>query len=162
MKRLSFLGAVLIVASFLISSSQAASNPKSSVSGNLVFLGSSDAPGVVAQERLKACMQQMAQEMMVADKAMPLILVVHVSNSAGEALGATQSAVRRNSGPLGSDVYYELWLVGPVGPRDYVAGMETILELHFGLQYSDPERTKMMARVLRYVQATVSANAYGE
>lgn len=157
---------IAVVAAFILISfvpAHAADTPalRASVSGSLVFVGSSDAPGAMEQDRLKTCLQRLAQEMKVADKPMPRILVLHVSKPVAAAVELAGSTVRSNTG-RGGGAYYELWLVGKVTPDQYLEAMTTILETHFKLHYADTERKQLMTRVLRYLQMTVSAKAYGE
>ena len=158
MKPALYLFAILILGLGSLCS-QAATPP--SVSGTLVFLGSSDAPGAVAPDRLQRCLQHLAQELKVEDKEMPQIVVFHVSQRVGEAMGLKGSTVRRNTGQ-GAGPYFEVWLVGRFGPADYVVALESVLEDHFDLQNPQPERMKIMSRVLRYERSTVDVKAYGQ
>lgn len=158
MKRFLYVVIVLILLLFAVSS-QAGSQPV--VSGTLVFLGSSDAPGSVTAERLQRCLRHLAEALKVEDKVMPSIVVFQVSQRVAKAMGLKPVTVRRNTGQ-GGGPYFELWLVGQVTPADYVPALESILEYNFGLQNAEPERVKLIARVLRYELSTVDAKAYGE
>lgn len=130
------------------------------ISDNVVFLESPDAKGNFQRERINACLNQLVREMDLKDKHLPTIVVMHVSDKVGRAVGVEHTSLRRNSERGGSDGYYEFWIVGQGQPVEYVLAVEKILEHHFHLNWSDEHRKGVMVRVMRYLNNTV--NAYGQ
>jgi hypothetical protein len=129
-----------------------------SIDSHLAVLSSPDAPGTLAKERIGTCLQQLLRQWKLSDKALPNIVVYHVSETAASAAYVNeQVAVRKNRATSPGESYFEIWLVGEPNIRAYVLALENVLESHFALTISDDERNAVMARVTRMQDATVSA-----
>jgi hypothetical protein len=102
----------------------------------------------------------LVRELGLEGKDLPRIMVVHVSKNAGKAAGVPANRVRRNSAGDLSDVYYEFWIVGPSNAAAYAISLETVLESEFELKLTAAERDQVLARVVRALDATVSAKSF--
>jgi hypothetical protein len=151
------LAAVLFLL-VLISSAVTAQTDLNASAANLFFL---ESPQLKALERQKiaSCENLLVREMNLAGRELPRVLVLHVSEDTGKAL-KLQTSIRRNSDKDRNDVYYEFWIVGPGRAGDYAVAMQALLQEHFGLRMTDAERKEIVLRVVRILNATVSA--YGQ
>jgi hypothetical protein len=125
---------------------------------NLYFVEAPDARGL-EQQKIASCENLLLREMNLAGRELPRVLVLHVSESTGKAL-KVRTSIRRNHSQDQTDVYYEFWIVGQGRAVDYAVAMEELLRQHFQLQMSDAERKEVLTRVVRILNATVSA--YGQ
>lgn len=126
------------------------------ISTNLVLVRSSDAPPGVSKAQVVHCTRQLVHAMNVDGTDLPHILVLNVSKDVAHAAGVRKMSVRRNTGSDGAP-YFELWIVGDTTLSDYIATMGTILERHFGLNYTKEQRKQVLHRAVRYLAATVEA-----
>ncbi len=129
---------------------------------NIIVVKSVDAPGDVVPDRISECLTGLAKRLNVDVKALPYILVLHVSKGAAAAAGLKDNAIRHNNSNLGEDSdYYEMWIVGEPKVNDYVLAAENILEHHFKLKVSDVERSNIMKHVRAEMNATVDVQDLG-
>jgi hypothetical protein len=149
---------VLVLLVLLGSSAVFAADNFNRSAGNLVFVESSDAKGVEKQ-KIASCVGLLVREMNLGGRDLPRVLVLHVSENAAKAL-EVHSSIRRNSSKDQGDVYYEFWVVGKARAIDYTVAMQALLQEHFQLQMTEAERKQVVARVVRILNATVSA--YGQ
>jgi hypothetical protein len=152
-KRSVAITAFILLACFAMS----AAPPLVAVSGNLVFLESPDVKGKLPKSKLARSMAELVRALKLPLKTLPRVLVLHVSSEAGKAVGVQSCSLRHNSGQI-ADPYYELWIVGDANAGDYTAAFEQVLERHFELPMTDAERNKVIAQVVRYLDATIDAH----
>jgi hypothetical protein len=126
----------------------------------VIFLESSSAGRTLPADKLEDCVRLLAHEMRVDSKSLPAILVVHMSAREGERAGLKKMSAKLlvNSDPEKSiHPFYELWLAGDVNTHDYVFSMYHLLAHHFGVDEPEKQQEETIARVVRYLDATVSA-----
>lgn len=152
-KRFAVITALILLACFAAS----AVPPPEAVAGNLVFVESPDVRGKLPKNKLAGSMAELVRALKLPVKTLPRVLVLHVSSQAGEAVGVQSCALRHNSGQI-ADPYYELWIVGDANTGEYTAAFEQVLERHFKLPMTDTERDKVIARVMRFLNATIDAH----
>ena len=123
---------------------------------DMTIVESPDAPGKLPVTTLQHCMLQLAREWNLPLKNLPRILVLHVSQKYAKPFVESELVIRRNSGPQMGE-YYEVWIVGRPG-RNYVLGLENVLEHHFRMKPSEGERAKVIARIFVQDDSTVSVS----
>jgi len=123
----------------------------------LAFVPTRKGVEAVDHERMTASLALLLRQMHLSEQDLPHILVIQPTPEVAHATGATQSTVRR-ANPSGGPVYYELWIVGPPKPAEYITGLHLILEEYFSVQISDADRKSDVLRVMRVMDATVSAH----
>ena len=126
------------------------------VSGKLIFLESPDA-GHLESQKVATCFSMLIHELRLEGKDLPTIVVVHVSEKTGKAAGVPASSVRRNLSGGPGNIYYEFWIVGQGNAAVYAVYLEVLLERHFALKLTDTEHADVLRRVVRMLNATVSA-----
>jgi hypothetical protein len=148
------LGGILVLGN---GAAFAAGNGNASAS-NLYFVEAPDARGLEKQ-KIASCENLLVREMNLAGRELPRVLVLHVSESTGKAL-KVRTSIRRNLSKDHGDLYYEFWIVGQAKAPDYAVSLQTLLQEHFQVQMTDAERKEVLTRVVRILNATVSA--YGQ
>lgn len=129
---------------------------------HIIVVKSADAPGDVVPDRISECLNGLAKRLNVDAKALPYILVLHMSKGAAAAAGLKDNAIRHNNSNVGQDNdYYEMWIVGEPKVNDYVTAAENILEHHFKLKISDVDRINIMRHVRAEMNATVDVQDLG-
>ncbi len=127
----------------------------------LAFVDLPEAGGKLDRERARTCLALLLGEFKIANRALPHIVVIHADRKLADAAGVTRTSIRRNTAPAGANVYYELWIVGKPTVGTYAVMLQGIVEQHFALQLTEQDRDRILARVLRYLQNTVSARRGG-
>lgn len=119
------------------------------------LVNSPDAPGQLSNSELSLCLLAIATVLRVEEKALPRILVLHVSEALATEFGVTQPGVIRHNrcGVAEPQQYYEVWIIGTAELSDYAAGFTGILEDWFRLQVSDEER-RIAAEMAAWAAAT--------
>ncbi len=140
-----------------ISSEAAASDAPAKV----IFVESDGAAArTIGQEKIETCVRLLAREMGIDQKALPTILVIHVSPREGARAGLKKTAAKlriNSDAEKSSAPYYELWLAGDVSTYTYVYSLHYLLERHFDRHDDEAQQQRSIARVLLYLDATVSA-----
>ncbi len=115
----------------------------------ITLVSSSDTHGTLSEYQLNSCLRQLAREWDIDAKSLPHIVFFHVSHrTANAAFISKDVAVRKNFGASDSEVYYEVWVVGPWNTQSAVLGLENVLESHFALTMTEAKRKTVMAKVL--------------
>ena len=153
------LVAVVILLVMLSSGVVFAADNWNGSAANLIFVEAPDARGLDKQ-KIASCENLLLREMNLAGRELQRVLVLHVSESAGKALKVVRTSIRRNHAKDQGDLYYEFWIVGQGHTADYAVAMQALLQEHFQLQMTDAERKEVLTRVVRILNATVSA--YGQ
>lgn len=109
--------------------------------------------------QLNTCIREAARIMKVEDQARPQIVVLQLSPPEAKRLGLTQTTLLSNKGKSGPGAFYEVWIVGSYALGDLARGIEMVYELHYGFNYSDVERGKLVKRLAEHLNSTVSVNA---
>ena len=148
------LGGILVLGAGVALAADAANG----AAANLYFVESPDARGLEKQ-KIASCENLLVREMNLGGRELPRVLVLHVSESIGKAL-KVRTSIRRNLSKDHGDLYYEFWIVGQAKPFDYAVSLQTLLQEHFQVQMTDAERKEVLTRVVRILNATVSA--YGQ
>ena len=126
---------------------------------HISLLSSADAEGHLSLERLNSCYLQLAREWAVNSKALPNVVVMHVSKKAARgAMVDKKIDVRHNHGMTAGDGYYELWLVESPKLPDIVVALDNVIEAHFHLTPTEEQRKEVLARALRVQNATISVH----
>jgi hypothetical protein len=157
MTRYSLL-AVIIVVTLLIP--PAATSARPSDLRKVVVIESSDAPNKIDRERLAFLLVQLAREWKIPSERIPNIVVFHISEETGDALRLGNVSVNRNCGRMALPEYYEVWVKGKAKWQTYLPALEVLLESHANLAPTVAERDRVLERVARYTQNTIST--YGE
>src|SRR5512143_136722 len=138
-----------------IASAQVELTPSHEVQHALAFISSPDAAGSVDCNQLRQCFSLLTQRLKLPQQALPHIVVIHASNQVAHAADVHASCVRRNAAR--DSKYYELWIVGPPKPSEYVRLFDTILEQHYNLRLSEEEKRAAGLFVQRLMSNTISA-----
>ncbi len=120
----------------------------------LTLVTSPDAPGKLSVSTLQHCVLQLGREWNLPLDKLPRILVFHLSKRAAKPFMESDVAVRRNTGAETRD-YYEVWIVG-LPEHKYLLALENVLEYHFRIAPLELERAKVLARVARMDESTIS------
>jgi hypothetical protein len=126
----------------------------------LLYVESAAAPRGIQQERLETCLRLLMQDLGLSNQPLPLIAVVHIGEAEARRAGLQNVSVklRLNTDPAAdAQPYYELWLVGEPRTADYTFSLDYLLERHFSLQREPAAQQATVARVVRFLDATVSA-----
>ncbi len=117
---------------------------------DIAVVSSPDAPGQVSAVEFSSCMWNLAAIMKLADRPMPQILVMHVSDAVAARFGVERTGViRHNRSSTATPLsYYEVWLVGAPDLCDYVSVLLGILEDHFLLDISSQERQRAVENAI--------------
>jgi hypothetical protein len=128
---------------------------------NVIYVGSQNSGSGLTQDRLQACVRLLAEEMRIDESALPIILVIHVSPGEAERAGLKKAAakLRINYDPERSTAsYYELWVSGKPTTLEYTYSLSCVLEHFAGVHRSEAEEKEIVARVVRFLDATISAS----
>jgi hypothetical protein len=123
-----------------------------------VVLETSDAPGTLDIQKLSDCLKLTLREMNLDGRALPRIVVYHVSLATGRYLGVETNSNWKSSG--GGHERYEMWIVGKPSTYLYSYMLENILERHFRLQVDEAARSRMVNHVERGLDATVDVRSF--
>lgn len=127
---------------------------------NVIYVESDGMARSIGQEKIANCVRLLQHEMGIDGKTLPTIVVIHVSRREGDRAGLKKVAakLRINSDrELADKPYYELWLAGDTTTYDYVYSLHYLLQQHFALRETEAEQKSTIARVVRWMDATVSA-----
>jgi len=150
-----FLGALVLFVAGLV----AAENKPNGEQPGLTLLSSADAHGELSLDRLRSCLHQLSHEWKQDEKALPKVVVFHVSKQAAQtAMVNKKVEVRRNRSAAQSDVFYEVWLVDAPTIADIVLAIDNVVEDYFQLKPTEDQRNEVMARAARLQNATLSVN----
>jgi hypothetical protein len=128
----------------------------------VVYVESPGAGYGLSQERLEHCLQLLAKEMAIDPDALPMIVVMHVSTADAQRAGFGKPTLKlfANYEPENRNRrFYELWLIGASSTYEYTRALASVLEHHFAFGHHDQELGRIIGRVTRYLDATVSAKA---
>lgn len=129
------------------------------VDDSLAFADVPGAAGKLDRERVRTCLGLLLREMDLAGQNLPHIVVIHADRKLAHAAGVSETSVRRGDPEATSaQPYYELWIVGQPTLVVYTVALHNILEQHFAVSETESERKRIMGRVLRYLQSTVSVH----
>ncbi len=123
-------------------------------------INSTEAKGSVDADRLQECFWLLLQQQGLSDQELPNIVVVHVSRSEAAAAGVRDNVVRWESVNGSPRKYYQLWLIDECDVAHYVVAFQTIITTAFALSTSDQEQDAVRLRVLRTLNATISAKQH--
>jgi hypothetical protein len=116
---------------------------------------SPDAPGHFSLSEFSSCMWSLMILMKLSDRAMPRVLIVHVSDQVAAAFGVGRTCVIRHNrtSEVEPPRYYEVWLVGTPDISNYVMALLAILEDHFVLDISSQDRQRALESAVWAVTA---------
>ena len=150
----------LLALCFVANSSAVAEEPLNFIPNFSTVVSSPDIKEPLTIDRLTVAMNEAAHAMNVQQLARPQIVVLQLSPAEAQKLGLKMTTVLTNHGRRRPEMFYEVWIVGPDGLTDMVRGVETVYEAHYNLKYTDAERGKLVARVLKFVAGTINVKAF--
>ena len=127
---------------------------------SVIYVESGSAGHGLQAEKIENCVRLLIRELGVEGKPLPTIVVVHVSARDAARAGLKNIAAKvllNYQAETSKDPYYELWLAGEPATYDYVYALYFILVRHFGQHHTESEQKSTIARVVRWMDATVSA-----
>ena len=151
------ISSALLVVAMLIGISGAC---RAADKSKIIVVESADAPGRIASDRVEDCLRLLSHEAGTDADSLPLIVVMHVSQKEAAEAGffGLGMALRRNSNTDSSSSFYELWLIGEPLTTNYVQALNVVIEQELRLRRNAEEQKRVVARVTRWLDATVSAH----
>lgn len=130
----------------------------SEASPRFVIIEEPGAPGKLDPKKLERCLRLMEHELGVEGRALPRIMIYHLSETSARYLGVSTSTLYRNTGS--GTLRYEMWVVGEPSNIAYSYVFENILTKEFGLKIAETEREHVLQKVERSLDATVDVKSF--
>ncbi len=150
---------LMIHATLLVGLASSVSVVAARDNGGVLYVESDAAGRPIGQARIASCVRMLEHEMGIEGKPLPTIVVIHVSTKEADRAGLKKVAAKLRVNydqEKSGEQYYELWLVGNATTYDYVYSLHYLLGQHFGLHEPEAHQRNIIARVVRWMDATVS------
>ncbi len=159
-RRLSAIALLLVASAALAAEERTPLSPLTAPDFTAVVT-SGDVSDPLTNAQLKTCIRETARIMKVDTQGVdrPQIVILQLSPAEAKRLGLTKTVLLTNRGNTHPRMFYEVWIIGQYGLVDMARGVETVLENHYGLTYTDKERAKVVNEVSKILNSTVSVKS---